>query len=549
MWAIRILSGSQAGQIFPLNAGRHRVGRGQTCEVKINSDSVSKEHATLLVTDDKVIVTDMNSRNGTYVNGIRIQNQRIEVGDKIGLHDVLLDVMKVPDMFKSQQAMVPRGGVYAAPPPSWAGNAAVQMRPQSYGHSTSESAPQMEMHAAPQKAASAMPQMSATSLSALFYNFKIYIDNVAMPGVYATAKQMPYRQAIGALVGIYVIIVTALSTIPVINTTKHNIKQESMRRAKTIARNMAAVNRRAVMEDNETHMSVRQAELEEGVTTAIIVRAKDGTIMAPANKRGEFVNKPFVQKARREEKETADFIDDSSLGVSVPITVYSPESGNQSAVAYAIVLYDLGALAISGTDTFALFVQTLAIALLIGFILYFFLYKIVEHPLEVLHTSLDDALREGRDDITTEYKFPILERLISNINSALSRIDRSGNAQAVNFTVNRDTEAANVVRMISAASLTVNALDERIVATNQAFDRLIGGGMNLNGRPLTDIPDVALQENLRDLLPRMRSSFADIALSEIPFSGAKYEISGQAVMGASEPAYFLIVISPKDPNG
>ena len=548
MWGIRFLSGPQAGQIHPLSGGKHLIGRGSSCEIKVNSTSVSKEHAAILVTGDKMILSDLNSRNGTFVNGVRVQNQRIEVGDKISLHDILFDIVQVPRDFRGSQALIPRGGVYAAPPPSWAGNAAINQHPQTY-NSHPMPGPQANARPMASAAGGAEMQASANSLSGLFYNFKIYIDNVAMPGVYSLVKTMPFRYAILSMVAIYVLIVTALSTIPVVNTTKQNIKQESIRRAKTIARNMAATNRKAVLDDDESRMSVRQAELEEGVTTAIIIRGKDGTIMAPASKRGEFVNKPFVQKARREEKETAQFIDDSNLGVSVPITVYSSDSGSQTVVAYAIILYDMGALAISTGDTFALFVQTLAIALLIGALLYFFLFKIIEQPLHVLNTSLDDALREGRDDIVTDFQFPPLEALISNINSALSRIDRSGGAQNVGFTANRDVEAANVVRMLAPAALTVNAIDERIVATNSAFDRLVGGGLNLTGRPLTDIPDIALQENLRDLIPRMRDNFSDIATSEIPFSGSKYEVNGQAVLGAGEPAYYLIVLSPMEPHG
>lgn len=552
MWAIRILSGPQAGQIFPLSGGKHRLGRGSTCEVKINSNSVSKEHAAILVTGDKLIISDINSRNGTFVNGVRIQNQRLDMGDKISLHDILLDILKVPDNMRLDQPMMPQhGGVYNAPPPTWAGNAAVRLQQQSYAPPQPYGVPQAhaQAHAGTHETPHAQQQMSATSIAALFNNFKIYVDNVAMPGVYSVVRTMQFRLAILAMVGIYVVIVTALSTVPVVNTTKQNIKQESLRRAKTIARNMAATNRQAVITNNEITMSVRQAELEEGVTTAIIISGKDGTIIAPANKRGEFVNKPFIQQARREDKETAEFIDDSNLGVSVPIAVYSPESGNQTIVAYAIILYDMGALAINASQTFSLFIQTLAIALIVGFILYFFLYKIIENPIEALNVQLDDALREGRDDIVTDYQFPTLERLISNINSALSRIDRSGGAQPVNFVANRDTEAANVVRMLKPAAITINGIDERVISTNPAFDILVGGGVNLTGRPLTDIPDVALQENLRDLIPRMRASTSEIALGEIPFAGSKYEINGQAVLGGNEPAYFLIVINPSESSG
>lgn len=104
------------------------------------------------------------------------------------------------------------------------------------------------------------------------------------------------------------------------------------------------------------------------------------------------------------------------------------------------------------------------------------------------------------------------------------------------------------MRMLHSPALVVNAIDERVIATNDEFDRLIGGGVNLMGRPLTDIPDVALQENLRDLIPRMRAAVSEIALGEIPFAGSKYEINGQTIMGGDEPAYYLIVINPKGDN-
>ena len=540
MWAIRFLSGPQAGQIVPLTGGKHRLGRAPTCEVKINSNSVSKEHAAILVTGDKVIITDLDSRNGTFVNGVRVQNQRLNLGDKISLHDVLIDVLQVPDDMRLNQPMMPNAGVYAAPPPAWAGSAAVQLQNQY----TPDPQGGPHLHAQSHDHAPAQPQMAANSVSALLYNFKIYIDNVAMPGVYSIVQTMPFRYALAAMVTIYVVIVTALSTVPVVNTTKQNIKQESVRRAKTIARNMAAMNRQAVVQNNDVGMSVRLAELEEGVTTAVIIKA-DGTILAPANKRGEFVNKPFVHRARREEKEMADFIDDSNLGVSVPISIYSPESGNQTVVAYAVVLYDMGALAINATQTFKLFIETLAIALLVGAILYFFLFKIVEHPIESLNTQLDDALREGRDDLVSEYQFAPIEKLTSNINSALSRIDHSGGGGQPVFVASRDMEAANLVAMMSAAAIAINAIDDRVIVANDGLNAMVAGGVQ-NERPVAEITDPALKANLLGLIPRMRAAVSEIVVDDLPFAGQKYIVRGQAVMGPTDPAYYLVILTPAD---
>jgi sensor histidine kinase regulating citrate/malate metabolism len=92
-----------------------------------------------------------------------------------------------------------------------------------------------------------------------------------MPGIYSIVQKMNYRQGIVGFVILYVILVTIVSTVPMVNTTKKGIRQESIRRAKTIATNLAVMNRQAILERNEIAATVKLAELEEGVTNAIIM--------------------------------------------------------------------------------------------------------------------------------------------------------------------------------------------------------------------------------------------------------------------------------------
>ncbi len=555
-FALRILTGSQAGQIVPLIVGYNIIGRSPTCQVKLASNSVSKEHATILMTEDgKVILTDMNSRNGSFVNGLRVQNQKLAPGDKLTFHDVVVDVLELPPGFDPR--FVQGGVVGGVPMPAWAGNAAMNIQPQHQPHH------QPQHHAEPihhqdaygqanaqanaqaSSQADAAPQANYTGNSFLdfFENIRIYIDHVAMPGIYSVVQRMNYRQGLAMFVTIYVIMVTVVATVPMITLTKKSIRQESVRRAKTIARNLAAINRQAILERNDVAVTVRLAELEEGVSNALIL-AKDGTILAPANKRGEFSKLPFVNQARREERETEGFIDDSSLGVAIPIARYNPEAGAQEAAAYAVVLYDMGSMAMNPAQTLGLFIQIFLIAGLIGAVLYFFLQRVVEHPVQVLGLQLDDALREGRDDLSTPYQYPLLEKLISNINSALTRAANAGNSyQSPSAVLNRDIEANNIVRMLAIPAVSINAIDDRIISTNGHFDQLIGGGVALNGRSLGEIPDSSLQDNLRELVPKMRDQLGSIAFSNIPFSGQNYEINGQAVVGNSgEAAWYLVTL-------
>ncbi len=89
MWALRILTGPQAGQFIELKMGKNVVGRAPQCDVKLTSPGVSKEHTEINVLKDKILVTDLKSSNGTYLNGIRIQNGLMRLGDKLGIHDIL----------------------------------------------------------------------------------------------------------------------------------------------------------------------------------------------------------------------------------------------------------------------------------------------------------------------------------------------------------------------------------------------------------------------------------------------------------------------------
>ncbi len=69
------------------------IGRNQHCEIRIDSDALSRNHASLHVTEHGVVIEDLNSTNGTYVNNIRIDSPvLLSDGDvvTIGNHRMVL---------------------------------------------------------------------------------------------------------------------------------------------------------------------------------------------------------------------------------------------------------------------------------------------------------------------------------------------------------------------------------------------------------------------------------------------------------------------------
>ena len=64
-----VVQGKPEGKTIPLLTPRFKIGRGETCHLRPNSEQVSREHAEFVVGAEAVTVTDLGSRNGTLVNG------------------------------------------------------------------------------------------------------------------------------------------------------------------------------------------------------------------------------------------------------------------------------------------------------------------------------------------------------------------------------------------------------------------------------------------------------------------------------------------------
>jgi pSer/pThr/pTyr-binding forkhead associated (FHA) protein len=83
---LKVLSGKSAGKEISLNAGEFLIGRGDGCHLRPKTDAISRKHCRLFVADDEVRVSDMQSRNGTYVNGQKIEAEvAVKHGDKISV--------------------------------------------------------------------------------------------------------------------------------------------------------------------------------------------------------------------------------------------------------------------------------------------------------------------------------------------------------------------------------------------------------------------------------------------------------------------------------
>ena len=70
---------------FPLKAEQNLIGRSSRCDVRIKHPGISAEHALIRVLPGSATVEDLNSTNGTRVNGRRVESHTLRHGDQIGV--------------------------------------------------------------------------------------------------------------------------------------------------------------------------------------------------------------------------------------------------------------------------------------------------------------------------------------------------------------------------------------------------------------------------------------------------------------------------------
>lgn len=81
-----VLKGVHVGQSFPLHKRETVIGREEEVDVSLLDDRISRRHARLVIDDEGVWLEDLESRNGTYLNGERLSSRRrVRDGDKIQL--------------------------------------------------------------------------------------------------------------------------------------------------------------------------------------------------------------------------------------------------------------------------------------------------------------------------------------------------------------------------------------------------------------------------------------------------------------------------------
>ena len=88
--ALQILEGQERGKTYSDLTMPITIGREEDNAIRLNDERASRLHARIQIDDDRVILTDLESTNGTEVNGHSVKMTVLQSGDRIKIGRSLL---------------------------------------------------------------------------------------------------------------------------------------------------------------------------------------------------------------------------------------------------------------------------------------------------------------------------------------------------------------------------------------------------------------------------------------------------------------------------
>src|SRR3954447_1263593 len=91
---LRVISGKHRGKVIPIMGSKFLIGREQDCQLRPNSDLISRHHCAISVDPFTVRLRDLASTNGSFVNEQRVNGQvTLKAGDVVRVGKLRFEIL------------------------------------------------------------------------------------------------------------------------------------------------------------------------------------------------------------------------------------------------------------------------------------------------------------------------------------------------------------------------------------------------------------------------------------------------------------------------
>lgn len=94
--SLKVLSGTHEGKQIPIKDEKFFVGRSESCQLRPKSESVSRKHCAIVQKEGRVLLLDLKSRNGTFVNEKQLTPDKAKIlksGDKLRIGQLEFEIL------------------------------------------------------------------------------------------------------------------------------------------------------------------------------------------------------------------------------------------------------------------------------------------------------------------------------------------------------------------------------------------------------------------------------------------------------------------------
>jgi PAS domain-containing protein len=550
MYRLVIVAGPNRGSSFNLVEGENSIGRQMDNHIVLTSSKVSKRHCALLASPHEVLFRDESSTNGTFVNGALSRKLALKPGDKIGVGDFVLELVKVGAQAHAHggASLTPYTGGGMSPSPMTMGSLAM-------AHAPHSARPEARLSAVPEFKA---PEHIVEEPQDLPGKVKFLFENKVMPFFYGMLMKNEYRSMVAIMFGLLSALIVVGSIMPMQDLAEQSIKREALIRARLLSREMSDRFLPNIAGHTESQIDLSLLESEESVKLSLITNPSL-QIIAPQSRLNQLLaggrEAVFAIHMSKEfqagrDKGAGGIIDEHTAIWIEPIRTTDARQIKTQVSALSIVAIDFSGNLIENGGLGVTYAIGFCVAGIASALVYFILMRLAMKPFEALNDDLDQVLRGELPKVTHEFKIEELDGLWDNINATVQRAAKGGGGSELDHSTDAviwDVELAGVRAMAESDQYGFVAFDSQFLVTslNPQFEEMSGIRAESIGQSLSQMArDQAFVSLVQDLQDRVGVSPSRSALDEFEFSGVAYQVIAVGV-GPSRDAGIAVVFKKK----
>ena len=502
MYKLVVIGGTLRGQEFPLEKGTFVIGRDPSCDIQMPIEGISKQHASITVSDDSCYIKDLDSASGIFINGEFVRNKTLQDKDRIALPDVIIQVVYVKEKKKIIKRKIE---VDDDEEKFYKGGEPPQHLPGKILH---------------------------------FFKYK------AMSFFYGMNFEWESRILFAILLTIFSVISITLIIYPLLESSNKLLLIETAKRGANYANEISRLNAGALSAKMFSALDTNFLEIEREVKSYELFDFQ-GRILRPLKKINEYIQDPFSNEAKVWAERTIDnsektiykkLLREGRIGIAHKILAFDPLVQKTVPVGIIAIIFEPETLKTQAIENSKAYLESLVTVALIGIFFYGIVYFLSLRPVDEMQFQIEEALRGKRKNLESDYLMSEIAPLRSSVNNLIQRVRELSSDVVDEEELEEDTSYVNSLKEFMLGSGVPTMIldsEKNIQAINTEAEDITGiRESSSEGMNLLDVSrEKGFSATVLELCENSASNAGSHQQSDYELSGINFSINISSLMG------------------